>query len=153
MYSTYIALFFVDLSDLVSPSDLACYFPSTSDQFLELPESPVRRHSSSEEERRVATLERDDRGRPHDKEKKGHRSAWGKVKNIIPAPSQVKSMISTRRDSVRKKSSSAGHRKSTTERPDVSAGVAVEVSAASDPEDYEVDYEGLVGEAVDPGGA
>ena len=43
-------------------------------------------------------------------------------------------MISTRRDSVRKKSSSA-HRKSTVERPGRNhTGVVVEVAAASDPE-------------------
>ncbi|KAG7169287.1 hypothetical protein Hamer_G022249, partial [Homarus americanus] len=110
-------------------------------QFLELPESPGRRHSSSEDDRRAATLDCDPRTRPHDKEKKGHRSAWGKVKN----------MISTRRDSVRKKSTPASHRKSTIERPlghDVHAGTAVEVSAASDPEDYEVDYEGVAGDVV-----
>lgn len=48
---------------------------------------------------------------------------------------QVKNMISTRRDSVRKKSSSS-HRKSTVERPghDSHVRMAVEVSAASDPE-------------------
>lgn len=58
------------------------------------------------------------------------------VKTITSPLPQVKNMISTRRDSVRKKSSSAQHRKSTVERPshDLHAGVAVEVSAASDPE-------------------
>ncbi|CAL4136005.1 unnamed protein product, partial [Meganyctiphanes norvegica] len=121
--------------------------PHHKEQYLEPPESPLgRRHSSSEEERRAITIDRDDPSRSItvDKEKKAHhRSAWGKVKN----------MISTRRDSVRKKSTGSSHRKSTGERPglDLTAGgISIDISAASDPEDYDVDYDAV--EPMDPGG-
>ncbi|XP_068202573.1 microtubule-associated protein futsch-like isoform X2 [Palaemon carinicauda] len=135
------------MTQVMTEEDLLnlCRQDFDQNQFLEPPESPCRRHSSSEDDRRVATLEREERARSHDKEKKGHRSAWGKVKN----------MISTRRDSVRKKSFASSHRKSTCDRPCHEAsgmGIAVEVSAASDPEDYDVDYEGVTSDVLDPTG-
>nr|XP_045596433.1 uncharacterized protein LOC123757090 [Procambarus clarkii] len=131
------------LTEVMTEEELNLYRQNyDSNQLLDLPESACRRHSSSEDDRRATTLDRDSRARPHDKEKKGHRSAWGKVKN----------MISTRRDSVRKKSTSS-HRKSTVDRPghDAHTGVTVEVSAASDPEDYDVDYDGVPAEVGEVG--
>ncbi|XP_064109139.1 LOW QUALITY PROTEIN: uncharacterized protein LOC135217304 [Macrobrachium nipponense] len=136
------------MTEVMTEEDLLnlCRQDFDHNQFLEPPESPCRRHSSSEDDRRVVPLERDERARSHDKEKKGHRSAWGKVKN----------MISTRRDSVRKKSFVSSHRKSTCDRPCHEAsgmGIAVEVSAASDPEEYDVDYEGVTSDVLEaPGG-
>ncbi|XP_045138539.1 uncharacterized protein LOC123520364 isoform X3 [Portunus trituberculatus] len=152
------------LTEVMTEEDLLNFYRQVIDEseLLELPESPVRRHSTTERDLRAATLDREPPTQAHDKEKKGHRSAWGMVGHLRPrwtnwgrggpAGIKVKNMISTRRDSVRKKSTSA-HRKSTVERPGRGhPGVAVEVAAASDPEDYEVDYDGQARETVDPGG-
>lgn len=84
--------FFVTLSPLLSGHLISLLprslphspFPLLSGQLIELPESPVRRHSTVEDDRRAATLERDPPTPAHDKEKKGHRSAWGMVGHLRP---------------------------------------------------------------------
>ena len=82
--SFFIALYYLPFLTFSSTFPVPYTSCPPTGQLLDLPESPVRRHSTSDGDHHVATLDREPPTPAHDKEKKGHRSAWGMVGQLRP---------------------------------------------------------------------